>query len=1232
MIQPTRAEMALPSSSDNLGTFLGDRYRIEAAIGEGSFCHVYRALDMRTGSRVAVKLLKSARVPSDADRFLREARICCEVQHPGVVRLLDTGTSSSGEPFAVFELIEGRTLRARLEEGGAFARRSAVHLMMLVLDALAAVHARGIVHRDLKPENIMIAGERAVLLDFGFASTSADENPGSVAGTAQYAAPELLRGEPATVRSDLYSWGLILLECLTGKPVVELAAAHEAAERQLESGPIAIPREVTAAGIAGLVRRVIAKTPADRPDSAAEVLSDLQRRFDSHGASSDLPTPAGPVVVVSCRVLRSSDQSEASLSAETQACMEFFAGYGGVAASAVADRVTIAFGLYGDAPPDVAEIVGAAIDWVERDEAGPLRWSAGVHSGETSAATSVHSALMGDVAVEAQRLDRLADAVRVVVSTAVASRLRHWPLAGCGEGAARVLRRPTSHAVVPETASRGTFIGRPREIERMADAWRLASAGQPSCLLLLGEAGIGKSRLLEEFRASLREGDWIEARATLEGQSRPFQLISGLMLALGGSASNLAARYSLDATECIPILATLLGEPIPHGFSLPLVTPDRFKEITLQVAARVLIAAAADEPAVVVLDDLHWADTASIEFVTLLLGELSRTNARALLVLSARPEFQAPWPTSQFSSLHLEGLETAHVETLIREKFGDDGELHGDLLARFTRACRGNPLLAGEAATLLRRAPAESSDAPAESGEPVDDLLAARITSLSPDALTIAQSAAALGREFRDDVLAAVTDQASSRLRETLDELVEADLIVRNPESLASHRFRHDLLRDAAYSSIPADRCRALHRRIATVIRNEFPEYAAQRPAEVALHFERGGEGATAAELWHQAGTMAMTIASYLDARQHFARGLGLLADQPASAARAQRELALTTALATAHLSTEGFGAPATREGFSKARVMCTALGREAPLEIVGGIFGAALASADNEETAAILPMFESLATRTDQPMHCFAGHQVLGVHACWSGQHERALEHTTAGMDLYRRRAVSDISWEFGFGLYCYGYGMSALYHRGFTDRADAVRHEMVTLAEASRHPYCLALALGFATTLTGDLVRPAETIDIATRLLAIASEQHLYLWSAFAMCAQGQALVQLGRAQDGITPIRMGIGLLEALGFRSSHGYYLMYLVEALIALGEIDEALVVADQGLAFYKDRWTRFAEPNMCRLRGIALERRGETETAREQFKRAIEAAQRDGSRAYEMRAKMSLAKSQVRES
>jgi len=1242
------------------GPLLGDRYRLEALLGEGSFCRVHRALDTATGGRVAVKVLKPGpSSPGDAagraERFLRQARLCNEVHHPGVVRLLDAGRLPTGDPFAVLDLVEGRTLRALIDDEGRLSPDLSLQLMAEVLDALVAVHARGILHRDLKPENIMVsrtgAIAHAVLLDFGFEPTGGPGDCGVLAATPRYAAPEQLRGQPPTQRSDLYSWGLVLLECLTGSNPIDAERAHEAAAQQLESRAIDISPEADAMPVMAVVRRAVAKDPAQRPSSAAELLGELGRfvpaLVSNTQADRACDAEARRVTVVSCRFGRPAtegaiDQDEVRREAER--CAEFFTRRGGTVVAAIADRVTIAFGLFATSPDDPARAVAAAVDWVERDAPGLLGWCAGIHSGQLGLAARAgafgsDTTFVGALASTAQHLDTVARLGRVHVSAAAAEPVRDtWSMAPLeGEGATvesfRVRRRRSDGPARTVALFQASFAGRPAELEQLRTAWRAASSGRSCTVLLCGEAGIGKSRLLQELRGCVAAGDWIEARATPETQSRPFHLIARLVAALGGSATSLATRFELDAAESVPILATLLAEPLPAGYSLPVVTPDRYKELTLQVAANLLLRAAAEEPLVVVLEDLHWADSMTLEFVTLLLGRYAGSGAAVLLLLTARPEFESPWRDGDVARIDLAGLPAADVERVIREAAGARTDLDAGTIERFLHACRGNPLFAEEAANLLRSGGGISTGSAAETGsaaapfaalETTGDLLSARLSSLSPAALSIAQTAAALGQEFRIDLVEAVVRRYAGQVDSALQELVGSSVIVAN--EAGTYRFRHAVLCDAAYASIPEAERAALHRHVGTTIRSRFPEVAMQKPAELALHFERGGDSMAAAELWHQAGAIAMAMASYLDAQAHFARGLRLIEAADESPQRTQRTLGLTTGLATAHLSTQGFGAPATREAFVKARMLCTKLGREAPLEVVGGVFGSALANADNEEAAALLPLFEGLALRTDQPLQAFCGNQVLAVHACWSGQYTRADRHATISMELYRRRSVREISWEFGFGLYCYGYGMSAKYQLGFADQAEKIRQEMMAVAESSHNPYCLALALGFAATLTSDLRRPTESIELATRLLAVATEQHLYLWSAFAMCAQGNALVQLGRAEEGLTPIRAGVSLLNMLGFRCSYGYYLMYLVEALTALGETDEALAVADEGLAIYQAHWTRFAEPNMVRLRGAVLEARGDDAGAEAEYRRAIKIAQADEGLTFELRAATSLAK------
>jgi serine/threonine protein kinase len=232
-MSPT-AEIRLPIAS----IFQGG-YEILSELGAGTFGRVYKARQLSTSQEVAIKVLRlltadgSADVRLHTDRFRREMRLCGELAHPHIVRLIDSGESEEGILYTVFEFVPGATLKAVIAQEGKLSLRETVHLMGQVLDALSCAHARGVVHRDLKPENIMVTktGVRrnALILDFGLGGLAREvrdwELPRITAtqemmGTPCYAAPEQLRGEPPSTRSDLYSWGLIFLECLTGELAV----------------------------------------------------------------------------------------------------------------------------------------------------------------------------------------------------------------------------------------------------------------------------------------------------------------------------------------------------------------------------------------------------------------------------------------------------------------------------------------------------------------------------------------------------------------------------------------------------------------------------------------------------------------------------------------------------------------------------------------------------------------------------------------------------------------------------------------------------------------------------------------------------------------------------------------------------------------------------------------------------------------------------------------------------
>ena len=270
-------------------------YDILEKIGEGGFGMVYKAKQKSTGQLVAIKMMKFNDDANDQKRknqiarFERELQMCIEINHPNIVQLIDKGYTSDNLLFAVFEFIHGTTLKDLIVERGGLDAPLAGGLMGEVLDALASAHAKGIVHRDLKPENIMVTktGSRyhAKILDFGIGAFTLDVRSKDYQslsltqtslGTPAYSAPEQLRGEPPSVKSDLYAWGLLLIECLSGLPAISGDSVAEVFQNQLSASNVPLPPSIAGHALADLLRRVLAKNQRNRVGDTALLFREYQ--------------------------------------------------------------------------------------------------------------------------------------------------------------------------------------------------------------------------------------------------------------------------------------------------------------------------------------------------------------------------------------------------------------------------------------------------------------------------------------------------------------------------------------------------------------------------------------------------------------------------------------------------------------------------------------------------------------------------------------------------------------------------------------------------------------------------------------------------------------------------------------------------------------------------------------------------------------------------------------------
>jgi TOMM system kinase/cyclase fusion protein len=1272
------------------GTMFQGRFDVLAEIGAGSFGRVFKARQVSTGQFVAIKTLRPPADDQEGDdelgtaRFKREMELSAVLSHPNIVRLLDSGEIEGGRIFAVFEFVHGVTLRELLERHGPLEAGEAVRLMAQVLDALSCAHAQGVVHRDLKPENVMVtetgARRNALVLDFGlggFSSTAMFSQARRLTatremmGTPCYAAPEQLRGEPPSPASDLYSWGLVLLECLTGEIAVGGATAYEVLAEQLSPRPVPIPAWIQREGLGRVLGRVVAKDVEQRESSAAEVLAMLEATSIGRRTTarvSQARAASGERRQLTLLAVRASfagsdgrpvdlDDLEELLPAHHDRVAALVEQEGGAVLEGTTDRHVAMFGYPVAMENDVRRAVRAGLRLVTvsaevgavlaRERGLTLSVSAGVHSdlviireGAASSGAMAYE-IIGRAAEVATRLAAHAAPGEVLASADTAHMLRgamslepaldlvqpdeSRPLA-----VVRIVGEvPTTIVGTAAGAPAGPLIEREAEVEQLRACWRRASEGVPGALLLAGEAGIGKSRLAQELRRGVPAESWIECRCVPETQGSPLQPIVAFLRSLREPLDGLLARYELDRATALPLLASLLGQSLPEGVAPVRLAPDRQHELTIELVVTLLVRMACVRPLVVVVEDLHWSDPTTLEVLRRLVEAVTTAEAatdpvRLLFLATARPSFTPPWSGTQVAVLRLGRLSVKGVGDMVATSLGKQQAADPGLVEAVASRTDGVPLFVEEVLHAIGRQGEAAGQVPAT----VRELLTARLDALSARARTTVQVAAALGREFSWDLLLAVCDQDEAQLRRDLREVMNAELLHQRRSTAAEHfLFRHALLRDAAYESMTSGTRAKVHRRIATVIESAFPDLAEQQPELLAHHLEAGRAPAEAVTWWQRAGDRGLRHANYQEAARALERALALLGKMPASDERTRREIEALTSLGTVQFSTQGYAAPEVERTFARAQALCVEHAIDVGPKILSGIIGLHITRGDREATQALLPQFRRMAEHPRDEIEAVTGWTTLAIDGFWRGAHPATRGYLDRARPAYRSAAFQHYAREYGYdgGIFSYAYTVWNEWVLGQAGTAESTYRELLGLAEHSFDPYSMPLALCYGMALA-DWRRDAGVLQArAAELVARAGEQKLYLWLAVGMCGLGTAAVLAGNAGEGVTQIRQGLDLSKTIGDMASYGVYLTDLAAGYEALGAVDEGLAVIEEARALSARSLGCFHEPELLRLEAKLLARRGATAEAERALRHSLEVARANGAIAWELRSAVTLA-------
>ena len=797
------------------------------------------------------------------------------------------------------------------------------------------------------------------------------------------------------------------------------------------------------------------------------------------------------------------------------------------------------------------------------------------------------------------------------------------------------------------------LVGRESEVTLLLERWEQVKAGQGHVVLLTGDAGIGKSRLVQVLKdhvATELHIRW-ECRSSEYYQNTAlFPLVDLFQRILRFEAhetseakleklAHALSQYRLPLGESVPLFAPLFSLPIPEHHYPPLhLSPQRQRQKTMETIVAILLELAEHQPVLFILEDLHWTDPSTLELIGLLLDQTP--TAALLVLLTCRSHFQPAWHhRSYLTEITVNRLSQPQIEWMTTALAGGK-PLPGQVLAQITAKTDGVPLFVEE----LTKAVLESGMLQDVDGHyeltgsfstfaipaTLQDSLMARLDHLVT-AKAVAQYAAVIGRQFSYELLQAVSQVDEAMLQQELGRLVEAEIVYqRGVPPQATYTFKHALIQDAAYASLLKSTRQHYHQCIAQVLEGQFGETVATQPELVAHHYTEAGLHARAVDYWHKAGQGAIGRSANVEALAHLKYGLDVPRRLPDTPERTQLELTLLLPLGTVLMSTKGYGDPEVEHAYARARHLCAQVGAASSLFPV--LRGLCLFYAVRVEFQTAWELGEqllSIAQRQQDPLLLVEAHRALGVISFWAGDMTAATTHFEQGVHWYTPQQHAGLVALYGHdaGVACLSWSVWALWWLGYPDQALARNAAALSLARQHAHPFSLAFALNWATWLHHFRRDGIATRTSAEAVIALATEQGFTMWSAHGTFLRGWSLSAQGQAA-GRAEMRQGLAAYQATGQRLMISYSLSLLAATSGQAWGTEEEEQGLTEALAVVSQTGERWVEAELYRLRGQLLLQQAVPDEQHSAicFQKALSIARNQQAKSFELRAATSLAR------